>query len=244
MPKIIHLISDLHLCDSKPQLLALFEHYMRQIAPRCEQLYVLGDLFEVWVGDDFESELSGRVITLFDEYVQQGGQLFLGHGNRDFLLGDCFAAKSGATLIQEPHFLSWQQHNIGLMHGDSLCLDDTAYQEFRQVVRDHKWQADFLSKDLEQRLAIADGIREQSMAAQLDKSATIMDVNESAVKAFFEQHQIDWLIHGHTHREGEHRYSGKNNSQRKRIVLSDWGDKGHYLELSKGQANSLYFGLD
>jgi UDP-2,3-diacylglucosamine hydrolase len=241
MSKIIHLISDLHLSEDQPHLLALFEHYMQNIAPKSQQLYVLGDFFEIWVGDDFSSPLIDKVIALFQQYSANHGELFIMHGNRDFLIGQDFANECGAELIEEPYKLIWQDKKITLMHGDILCTDDTAYQEFRTMVRTPQWQQQFLAASIEQRLEIAGGIKQKSKDAQKEKQAEIMDVNSEAVIKCIDDNQCDWLIHGHTHREGQHQITLANGTSPTRIVLSDWRECGHYIELSEGDFSSQYF---
>lgn len=241
MPNVIHLISDLHLCEEQPHVTALFEKYMQEFAPQSQQLFVLGDLFEVWVGDDNKSPFNQNIIKYFKRYTQNHGKLFFIHGNRDFLLGDSFAQQCGAQLINEPYHLQWNNTHIELMHGDILCTDDVEYQEFRSKVRQAQWQNEFLSLNIEQRLNIVSGLREQSISAQQTKENDIMDVNASSVKGFFQTSQCDWLIHGHTHRQATHKIELANNKTGVRIVLSDWHNKGHYLELSNGQYNDHFF---
>jgi UDP-2,3-diacylglucosamine hydrolase len=241
MSKIIHLISDLHLSEDQPHLYALFEHYMQQIAPRSQQLYILGDFFEVWIGDDFSCPLIDNVASLLQQYSQNIGELFIMHGNRDFLIGQQFAQKCGAKLIDEPYQLIWHDRKITLMHGDILCTDDTAYQEFRTMVRTPQWQQQFLSASIEQRLEIAGGIKQKSKEAQKEKQAEIMDVNSAAVNLCLKENQCDWLIHGHTHREGRHEIKLENSDSASRIVLSDWGTKGHYLEMKEEKIQSYFF---
>ncbi len=248
MQKVIHLISDLHLCENQPHLLALFKHYMVNIAPLSDELFVLGDLFEVWVGDDHHSSFNQQVIDLFAAYSQQDTKaLYFTHGNRDFLLGEQFARACNGKLLDEPHNFQWQNFKISLMHGDSLCTDDLAYQQFRATVRNPDWQSEFLKQPLEARLAYAESVRQQSIAAQQGKQEMIMDVNHQAVINCFRDNQCDWLIHGHTHRENRHTEALNSENADKtgiRIVLSDWQQQGHYLELNKAQAVSHYFELE
>lgn len=243
MDKVIHLISDLHLCEEQPHLLELFKHYMQTIAPQSDELYVLGDLFEVWVGDDHHTDFNQQVIDLFADYGKQSRQLFFSHGNRDFLLGDDFANACHGKIIPEPHHLRWQDKQISLLHGDSLCTDDVEYQQTRVMIRNADWQNQFLSQTIDARLAFAAGARQQSKASQKEKSLDIMDVNKAAVEDFILLHQCDWLIHGHTHREGRHEINLKNGTTSSRIVLSDWGEQGHYLQLKQSQLTSHYFSL-
>lgn len=247
MTQKTHFISDLHLCESQPHLSELFFYYMQNIAPSSQQLFVLGDLFEVWVGDDYISDLNQQVIQTFKCYSEKHGELLISHGNRDFLLGQKFAELCGAKLISEPFEFSWHDEltnsnkKISLMHGDSLCTDDIEYQKFRSMVRNPAWQQMFLNKSLEERLTIAGGIREQSKQAQKQKDTQIMDVNPNAVKKFFIDNQCDWLIHGHTHREASHQINLDNGKTVIRRVLSDWRTQGHYLELNQNGLSGHYF---
>lgn len=242
----IHIISDLHLCASRPDLFALFAKYMREIAIGSKQLYVLGDLFEVWIGDDCleyenpNSPLYSQVIALFKEYSEQTGELFFMHGNRDFLLGKDFATATGGRLLEDPYFIDWQKHKVALMHGDSLCTDDQAYQEFRKMVRNPEWQTQILAQSIPDRIKIASGLREQSEQAQSKKSIEIMDVNLTTVNEFFKESNVDWLIHGHTHRQATHPLL-IDDKARQRVVLSDWGKQGFYLSITDGSIEAIYF---
>ncbi|MBV1908122.1 MAG: UDP-2,3-diacylglucosamine diphosphatase [Kangiellaceae bacterium] len=246
MYKTTHIISDLHLTASRPDLSELFDKYMKEFAPQSERLFVLGDLFEAWIGDDClaldfpDCKIYNQAINKFAEYSERGGELLFIHGNRDFLLGAEFERKTGGTLLEEPYVEQWGDRSVALMHGDSLCTDDVAYQQFRQMVRNKEWQQGFLSQPIAQRVKIAAELRDKSKQAQTEKSEEIMDVNDDAVIALFNQFDIDWLIHGHTHRQAVHQLElqGK---QKKRIVLSDWGEKGFYLSFSENELETHYF---
>jgi UDP-2,3-diacylglucosamine hydrolase len=239
MSKIIHIISDLHLCQSRPHLLALFEKYMAEIAPVSQTLYVLGDLFEVWLGDDClttqnpNTHLYDRVIRLFKDYADSNGnELFFIHGNRDFLLADNFVEAVGGIILDEPCLITVANKKTALIHGDSLCTDDTEYLQFRQMVRNRVWQQEFLSLPMNKRIEISTGLRKQSQQAQSAKSDEIMDVNQLSVESFVQEHQIELLIHGHTHRQAIHDFD-LNGKPIQRIVLSDWGSKGFYLSITQ-----------
>jgi UDP-2,3-diacylglucosamine hydrolase len=250
--KPIHIISDLHLTQSRPDLFELFKHYMQKIAPQSKQMYVLGDLFELWIGDDCllesnlnnnpESPLYLKVIDLFKNYAENHGELFFIHGNRDFLLADQFEKKSKGLLLSEPFLTSFDTTKIALMHGDSLCTDDTDYQQFRSMVRSSQWQNEFLAMSIEQRIKIADGLRKQSQESQSEKTMDIMDVNQQAVSQFFKDNNINWLIHGHTHRQASHQHH-INNKDYTRVVLSDWDDRGFYLSILDNEISEHYFNL-
>ncbi|MDQ7050257.1 MAG: UDP-2,3-diacylglucosamine diphosphatase [Enterobacterales bacterium] len=243
---MLHFISDLHLCHQQPQLLKLFKHYMQEIAPTSDQLYILGDLFEVWLGDDAvnanlpDSDIYQQSIQLIRDYSDNQGDVFVMHGNRDFLLATDFAKQSGASLLPEVYILELFNKKIGLMHGDSLCTDDTDYQAFKTMVRDPIWQQDFLKLDLDKRVQIASALRQQSQQQQKQKTMTIMDVNTDAVINIMQTEQLDILIHGHTHRQKTHslKISPKNVQ---RIVLSDWNQQGFYLAMDEQGFSENYF---
>ncbi len=236
-----HIISDLHLSDQRPDLAALFNYYMQQLAPQADELYILGDFFEAWIGDDFSTPLVEQVRELLKAYTSQGKKLYLFHGNRDFLLGDAFASSVGASLIQQSLTIQHLGDSYLLSHGDEYCTDDTQYQEFKQMVRNPAWQQDFLAKPLQQRIAIAMQMREHSKQNQQMASQEIMDVNQEAV--LNQLKSVDHLIHGHTHRPNRHQYSIDGQSK-SRYVLSDWGNKGHFLALDNQGITSHYFDLD
>lgn len=243
MDPCIHIISDLHLSQEQPEVFRLFKHYIEQIAPQSDSLYILGDLFEVWIGDDYLPPFNQQIIELLKGYSNLGKNLFIQHGNRDFLLGEVFACSVGAILLKDIHQLSWNGKTITLMHGDTLCTDDSDYQAFRSMVRNNSWQSQFLAMPIEQRLAIACDLRQKSKQAQKGKTLQIMDVNPQAVKQCFNTNPCNWLIHGHTHRQARHRMTLTNGQAVERMVLSDWQSRGHYLELSGDDCLSHYFTL-
>ena len=219
---------------------------MREISPLSQQLFVLGDLFDAWIGDDClsldssESEFYRMVVNEFSNYSNQGKDLFFIHGNRDFLLSSDFAKKAGGKILEEPYTFYLDNKKIAFIHGDILCTDDVEYIKFRQMVRAPLWQKEFLSKSIEERLIVATQLREKSMLAQKEKSSEIMDVNQNAVDEFIVENDLDWLIHGHTHRQNIH-LEEIDNKKAKRIVLADWGEKGFYLSISKGKLEEKYF---
>ncbi|MBI2381048.1 MAG: UDP-2,3-diacylglucosamine diphosphatase [Gammaproteobacteria bacterium] len=231
------LISDLHLQESQPRLSALFQQFMANIAPESEALYVLGDCFEAWVGDDDDSAFHRAIIGAFRRYSDSGKALYFLHGNRDFLLGEEFAQACGGQLLQGPVV-----HELGgqptlLMHGDELCTDDAAYLAFRAQVRHPAWQVAFLAKPLVERHQIAAGLRAASKEAAMGKSESIMDVNDQAVLTALREHDVPRLIHGHTHRPAYHRPA----AGRQRIVLGDWHERGCYLRIEPALSALCYF---
>ncbi|WP_018624288.1 UDP-2,3-diacylglucosamine diphosphatase [Kangiella aquimarina] len=237
---MIHIISDLHLCEERPDLTALFNQYMDEIAPKSDALYVLGDLFESWIGDDDDSEFVKSIIAKFKDYSETGKPLYFQHGNRDFLLGDEFAKATGGVIVGEVHPITIGNKEAILMHGDSLCWDDKEYMQFRQMVRSDEWQQQLLSQPLAVRRGIAADLRQKSREAQANKASAITDVHPDAVKEVLQKHQADILIHGHTHRPDFHDIE-VNGKHCQRIVLSDWGDKGHFLTIEGDEIDSHYF---
>ncbi len=241
---MIHFISDLHLCEERPDLTALFNQYMTEIAPQSKELYVLGDLFESWIGDDDDSEFVESIIVLFKAYADSGKTLYFQHGNRDFLLADEFANKTGGIIIDEIHPLilkdSIGEQKAILMHGDSLCWDDVEYLEFRKMVRSEAWQTQLLSQSLVVRRAIAADLRQKSKEAQENKAESICDVHPKAVEEVLIENNATILIHGHTHRPDFHDLEVKG-KHCQRIVLSDWGEQGNYLVVNGTDIESFYF---
>jgi UDP-2,3-diacylglucosamine hydrolase len=218
-------ISDLHLDDSRPAVTRAFLHLLRYEAPAAESLYILGDFFEVWVGDDNDSPLIREVIDGLKQLTEKSTPVFIMHGNRDFLLGQQFCRKTGCTLINDPTVIALYNKPVLLMHGDSLCTEDAHYQAFRQQVRSPEWQQQLLEKPLAERLAIAKQLREASMEANSNKAEDILDVTPSEVQTAMKQHNVEVLIHGHTHRPAIHQENPLNT----RIVLGDWDQQGWSL---------------
>ena len=238
---ISHFISDLHLCDEQPHLLRLFDHYMEVLAPEADRLYILGDLFETWVGDDDDASLARSVIDRLRAWSGAGGELYLMHGNRDFLIGDDFARATGGILLDDPHLMTLAGRPTLLMHGDTLCTDDTDYQQFRRMVRDPGWQRQLLSQTLAVRRQLAAEIRGKSRAAMAGKDEAIMDVNDEAVSQVFREHGAGLLIHGHTHRPAVHQCQ-VNGTACERWVLGDWGERGNVLICGEeGELQSRWF---
>ena len=223
-------ISDLHLWDKSPELELLFHQFMKQQASKADELYVLGDLFEAWIGDDAIDPMAKRVITAFSHFSKQGGKLFFIHGNRDFLLGNEFLKATSGNLLSDPHHISLANQNALLMHGDSLCTQDKEYIQFRNLVRTKQWQNEFLSQTIEQRTKIARDIRQQSSEHGQMLANDISDVTPSEVDKLMHKHNVSLLIHGHTHRQHRHTLT-INDRPAERIVLGDWGETGSVLSI-------------
>jgi len=221
-------ISDLHLGDHSPEIEQLFHHFMEQLLKPTDTLYILGDFFEAWIGDDAQTDLSVRVIEALSKHTSNGGTGYFMHGNRDFLIGSEFCSQTGFQLIEEPYAITLGTQQCTLLHGDSLCTDDVEYQKFKTMVRDTQWQAEFLSKPIEERLAVARNLREKSQQSTQMKADEITDVCPQAVLQLFQDSKADIIIHGHTHRENRHQVSTKQ-GLKERIVLGDWGKTASVL---------------
>lgn len=222
-------ISDLHLSQERPAITALFLRFMQEVASRSDALYILGDLFEAWLGDDIVLPEYREAISAIRQLTQQGIPVYVMYGNRDFLMREQFEQMSSAQLIHEPYILSLDGQDTLLLHGDTLCTDDVAYQQFRSMVRDPKWQDALLSKTPEQRLALAREYREMSKTEMAKKDEAIMDVNQHSVIDTMREQNVHCLIHGHTHRPGIHEFD-LDGSPARRIVLGDWYHHGSYLQ--------------
>lgn len=227
----IHFISDLHLAEDTPALNALFIRTLDDWQGRIEALYILGDLFEYWVGDDDVSPFLDTMLGAMARFARHT-PLYVMHGNRDFLLGAGFEARSGARLLPDPTLIEACGDRILLTHGDALCTDDLAYQVFRAQSRNPAWQAAMLARPLAERHAFARQARVQSETARREHGVSaISDVTESAVQALLAAHDWPTLVHGHTHRPGVHLHRDGERSAR-RWVLPDWhGAAGGYLRL-------------
>ncbi|APX93219.1 UDP-2,3-diacylglucosamine diphosphatase [Halomonas sp. 1513] len=220
------LIADLHLHPSAPEVTEGFLAYLADSASQAHALYILGDLFEAWIGDDIldspeRDPLAVRVVEALRALSDGGTQLFLMHGNRDFLLGTRFAEACGATLLPDPYRIELGGKPVLLMHGDSLCTRDAAYMAFRAQARDPQWQAQVLAMPLEARLELAKSLRQQSGEANSNKAEDIMDVTPEEVDRAMIEHDVATLIHGHTHRPAIHVLEVDGQPAR-RLVLGDW----------------------
>lgn len=222
-------IADLHLSPALPRATTLFKRFLGEIAVQAEALYILGDLFEAWVGDDdLDLPFHQDIAQALAELSRQGVRLYLMHGNRDFLLGQRFLQAIGATLLDDPSLIELHGTATLLSHGDAFCTDDVAYQVFRRQVRASAWQAAFLSKPLAERRQVAQTLREQSEREKSAKEMAIMDVNAVAVAAALREHGYPRLIHGHTHRPARHLHELDDHAC-ERWVLPDWYEAGGYL---------------
>jgi UDP-2,3-diacylglucosamine hydrolase len=226
-------ISDLHLDDRRPETTNLLLKFLEDEAVHADALYILGDLFEFWLGDDAPSKCSLAVATALKRLSQSGVPCYFMHGNRDFLLQGEYAARAGLELLPEEYVADLYGEPVLLMHGDSLCTDDVAYQQFRALVRDPAWQRDFLARSPQERLQTALQARDASAAHKGAVEMTIMDVNPGEVVAAFERHGVSRMIHGHTHRPATHDLEIKGRPAQ-RIVLGDWYTQGSVLRVRPG----------
>lgn len=223
-----YFIADLHLSENRPHLLALFRQFMQEQALEAEKLYILGDLFDFWIGDDEQSDLISEVQQLIRHLTEQGVPCYFQHGNRDFLIGKKFANACGLTLLPTYQVIDLYGTPTLLCHGDTLCVDDVKYQQYRKKVH-QKWrQWLFLHLPLKVRLKIAEKIRAKSRQDKQVKSTEIMDVNADFVQQMFAQFHVTQMIHGHTHRQKHHEIPPHFH----RIVLGDWGETSSLLEVT------------
>jgi UDP-2,3-diacylglucosamine hydrolase len=218
-------ISDLHLQAEMPETAQAFFDFLHTHANHTQQLYLLGDIFEYWAGDDDLTPFNQQVIAELRAVSNSGVKTFWIAGNRDFLAGAAFAEACNITLLPDPFVISIAGKQIVLTHGDALCTDDTSYMAFRAQVRQGEWQREFLARPLEQRKAIIAGLRQGSRDAQKQKADYIMDANPQAIEALFATSGTSTMIHGHTHRPALHT-AVHNDSNHLRYVLPDWDCDG------------------
>jgi len=224
-------IADLHLQTEEPAITAGFLRFLQGEARHADALYILGDLFEAWIGDDDPNPLHREIAIAIKALVDSGVPCFFVHGNRDFLLGKRYARDCGMTLLAEETVLDLYGRNILIMHGDTLCTDDTGYLAFRAKVHTPWIQTLFLALPLFIRNRIAARMRAGSKAANSSKSMTIMDVNPQAVVRVMEKHDVQWLIHGHTHRPDVHSLIA-NGQPAHRVVLGAWHTEGSMVKVT------------
>lgn len=218
-------ISDLHLEASQPAIGEQFLNFLSSEAREAEALYILGDLFEVWLGDDDPNPYYADMKLALRELTDTGVPTYFMHGNRDFTIGVEFAAETGMTILQDPTVVDLYGVNVLLAHGDALCTDDIQYQQIRAMTRNPEWQAMMLAKTIEERIAFAIQAREESKARGESMSDEIMDVNQDAVVAALCEHGVDTMLHGHTHRPAVHEVDLGDRTAT-RIVLGDWYEQG------------------
>ncbi len=228
---ITYFIADLHLCENRPDISACFLRFLKSDAIEAEKLYILGDLFEAWVGDDDDSPYLSTIAKALSNLAQSGTKIFYIHGNRDFLLGKHYAKQARMELLQEVETIDLYGKHVVIMHGDTLCTRDIAYQAFRKKSRSWWWQTMVKSLPLSIRKKMAANYRKRSAAATAMKSQEIMDVTNEEVNHCLEQYHSQLLIHGHTHRPAIHEFI-VNGKAAQRIVLGDWYEQGAWLKVT------------
>ena len=236
-------VSDLHLDPARPEITALFLRFLQREAASADALYILGDLFEAWVGDDDPSSTGQQVADGLHRLADAGVPVYFVHGNRDFLVGQDYAGRAGMRILPDPAVVSLYGEPVLVMHGDLLCTDDHAYQAFRAQTRDPHWQAMFLAQPLAARQAFAAQARQASMSRQQDmidgdraSFEAVTDVNPQAVEATLARFGVATLVHGHTHRPAMHAVRIGDREGR-RIVLGDWYEQGSVLRVSPGHCD-------
>lgn len=234
-------ISDLHLTEERPEANERFIALLEDRGGAADALYILGDFFEYWIGDDDLGEPFNAVIAgLLKDLTRRGVPVYLMHGNRDFLIGEGFCAATGARLLPDPAVAEIGGVKTLLVHGDTLCTDDVEYQAWRRKARDPAFQAAFLAKSLAERRQSVFQMREKSKQVVQEKTAEIMDVNDDAVRQAMRSHGVRRLIHGHTHRPGRHEVE-VGGERGERWVLPDWYGRGGYLEVGRGEPKLIRF---
>ncbi|MYD98755.1 MAG: UDP-2,3-diacylglucosamine diphosphatase [Gammaproteobacteria bacterium] len=222
-------ISDLHIDESRPSVLAGLERLVDTDTRDVDMLVILGDLVEVWVGDDDDGAVADAVRGVLSTAAERC-PVFVMHGNRDFLLGERFAADTGVTLLDDPATIDIDGQPVFTAHGDAYCTRDTAYQRMRATFRSPTWQSTVLASSLDERRSLAASLRAQSMAANENKADNIMDVTPEAVEDALDQAGAELMVHGHTHRPGIHDLGGG----RRRVVLGDWDRCGWKFRIDQG----------
>ena len=234
-------ISDLHLNEDRPDITKAFLNFLENTARKAEKLYILGDLFEAWIGDDNQNEFISEIQNALIK-INKTTKVFFMHGNRDFLIGPEFASSARMKILNDPVVEEMFGNPVLLMHGDLLCIEDIDYQKFRKVSRDIKWQTEFLNKSLEERRRIAQDLRSASKEATGQKKEEIMDVSESEVIKMIRESSVNLLIHGHTHRPNSHNIDLENHTA-KRMVLGDWDEYGWYIWMDSNSCELNKFSI-
>ncbi len=235
-------ISDLHLDENRSDLFNSFAWFIEEKAYKANELYILGDFFEVWVGDDYTSPLIDSVIALLNSLAAHNVKTFIMHGNRDFLIGNEFANNAKCTLLPDIFTLQLNNQTVLLMHGDSLCTQDERYMAFRKIARDPNWQQMMLKKPLAERLQMSTMLREASKMSGKQTPLSITDATPSEAIQVMEAHNANTLIHGHTHRPDIHNVLTRQGTGQ-RIVLGDWDIAGWYLAHNDNQFHLSNFPL-
>jgi UDP-2,3-diacylglucosamine hydrolase len=245
------LLSDLHLSEQSPKITSYFElfiNYCHENNEQIENIYILGDFFEFWVGDDYQSPLSDHIFQQLASISQYSHiHCFFMHGNRDFMLSTGFEEKTGFSIIDDPSIIKLDKEPVLLAHGDSLCTDDVTYQKTRAMLRSKKWKDEMLAKTIPARIQIALAARKHGEEKQKDQQSSntdtkhkeeIADVNDEAVNDLLRQNQCKVIIHGHTHRPQTHHFD-LDGQQAQRIVLAAWYEKGSFLKYENKEYSTV-----
>ncbi len=238
-----YFISDLHLDETRPDITEAFLRLLHSLNGQARQLYILGDFFESWIGDDEDTPLQQQVAKALKALAVSGSELFLMHGNRDFLMGEDFAQRAGATLLPDPSTIATPCGPLLLMHGDSLCSHDARYMKFRATIRNPDFLKPFLARSLEERRLTATQLRAMSQQNNRQKPADIMDVNPAEIAPALRHAQTQWLLHGHTHRPAIHRFEHDGQAAA-RIVLGDWDEQVWFVRIdAQGRLELAHYPL-
>ncbi len=221
-------ISDIHLDEKHPHISEQFLGMLTGRARAASEVYILGDLFETWIGDDDDDPHFGMIQDALRSLSDSGVPVYFMHGNRDFIIGAQFAERTGCTILPDPCIREFYRTPVLLSHGDQYCTDDVEYQAFRVQARNPQWQQQMLSLPLTQRRQIARGMKQQSDEATKGKATEIMDVNQAAIADALMENHVSWMLHGHTHRPAVHRFL-VDDKPATRIVLGDWYQHASYL---------------
>lgn len=233
----IYFISDLHLEPAQKAITDGFLSFLDSLFD-AEELYILGDFFEVWIGDDYSNEYIELINQALQQCSAKGTKIYFMHGNRDFLVGQAWCDKAHCELLDESKLITLGDESILLMHGDSLCTDDVEYMKARVMLRNPQWQDQLLAKSIPERIEFAKQVRSESKESQKGKSYDIMDVNQEAVDKVLSEANCTTMIHGHTHRPDIHQWEFAG-EDRTRYVLGDWGDKGWFIKWQAGEELKL-----
>ncbi|MFQ3170030.1 MAG: UDP-2,3-diacylglucosamine hydrolase [Oleispira sp.] len=233
----IYFISDLHLEPAQKAITDGFLSFLDSLND-AEELYILGDFFEVWMGDDYSNEYIELINQALRQCAAKGTKLYFMHGNRDFLIGQAWCNNVHCELLDEFKIITLGDEKVLLMHGDSLCTDDIEYMQARIMLRNPQWQEQFLAKSIPERIEFAKQARGESKESQKGKNFDIMDVNKDAVNRILTSTSCSTMLHGHTHRPDIHRWTFEG-QKRIRYVLGDWGDKGWFIKWQAGEELKL-----
>ena len=234
----IAFISDLHISEAQSEIGEQFIDFLGHHALKYNALYILGDLFEYWLGDDDINPYLNNIKNALLNYTKTGIPIYFIHGNRDFLIGEKFANETGIKILSDPTIIQIYNEDILISHGDLFCTDDVSYQATRELTRDPKWQEMMLNKSLEERKAFALEARLKSKNHMKDLADNITDVNQTEIANTFKKFNLKTIIHGHTHRPAIHNLNIQN-TDRQRIVLGDWYDQGSCLEWDESGPNLI-----